>query len=244
MNDTPNEYTAVFTLNPKAKPLHELVTELKENFFENSEIPDLLLKYNNSMPNSFFDIVDSIFLRTQVLVELEYANYALDMVTKPHMAVVQSNIGKIVAPDEDDKTTVKTPEGHDFQALEQLQDEYLKNGEVIGAARDFQSSLNSSFDVFNLKMILNMVNGAKNTFIPPFGKEPEVYKKIQVAFNIDSYSALDSAYYNHARRFMNQAYSSKNKLNESEIGKFFITGQDVIKEVIRQKMFDIFNYED
>jgi hypothetical protein len=222
------------------KRLHDSVVYHKDNVFTNRHINDVLLNDGHApegeRPNSFYDVYDSIFLRSRTSIHLNFLETMVDIATSPQLTVVNQREKGIVSPegkgvlypnDVSVEVGFETPQGYDSGFIEKLQRKWFEESEVVEDIRRFQSILSGAFEEFNLKFILYRMDRSLRLNIPEdFGERYNIQEKIVSVFGGEyggrgkRLGALDNAYYNRGKQLFGQAGKYWDKLGKRILGKY------------------------
>jgi hypothetical protein len=229
----------VYGVDPeKAEGLHNLTKEYRDGFLENKHLQNLLLNTGHPMddeerPKSFHDIQDLVWHRTIVSVSLQYLDYTMDLATRPQQVIIseksktESGSSILTYPFDEPELIVRTPQGYDFEKIEQLQCQWFENSSITETVRKYREKLTESFDEFDLKFILTEMDRTRILLIPDKLKEEfKLQSRIKDAMKNDKYgllyTALDRAYYQRATMIERDASPLWKTLSETEYGRNFV----------------------
>ena len=229
-----------------AKELHLLTAEFREQLLENRPLQNLLLNSGEFMeegqrPKSYLDIVDMTWNRNKIILHLSFLEHAISLATEPHLVVVSSGgldtSGKtaLVYPNEPEERRIalKTA-GFAAAKVEQLQCDWFENPKVVETIREYQKTLASAFDEYNLKFVLAKMQYSLLPIIFEDCEEKRLQGRIKEVMDKNSLSALDSAYYGMGNRFFQSMGPGWKKLSKSEFGRLFILNQDDVQKGLAQ----------
>lgn len=235
--------------------LHNLVVEYKKDFFTNNDLQDVLLhggyEPEGERPTSFHDIYDAFLLRTKTSIHLGILEKMIETATNPKLTIVKRDEEGIVSPEGRGviyphnkimHVALETPEGYNAHKVEEIQEKWFNESEVVGNARNFQSNLNKAFNEFNLKCVLARMHRSLSLFIPEdFGEVHNIQEKIIKYFGEkygdipgERLNALDNAYYNVGKMFFGQAGQDWEKLSQSDFGRMFILSPEKNKKATKK----------
>ena len=221
----------------KVKELHKTTGEFRKSFLENHILQDVLLNKGYEVkdrPESFLDIIDSTFNRTKTLIHLACVNYLMDSAINPQLAVV--TIPTIIIPGEEFRVAIENTKGVNFESIEEFQEQWMKNP-ISQTVRKYQEQLNSAFDEYNMKFMLNLINRARINSIAmgdDWVKERKLQDIIENVADSKAYYVLDSAYYDMGNRSYRGCGRLRKELNENNFGKMFILDMDEMTNVLRK----------
>lgn len=221
----------------KAKKLHDFVGECRENFFKNIPLQNLIFGrgYNfNNRPKNYFDVENSVRLRKNTSLFLEYVNMVIDLATKPQLVIPHSNSHIITS---DYKMELQTPGGFDFEKVQELQSEWWENP-IKEKIRGYQTNLQEAFDEFNMQFMLIALLKAQHCCVDIDTKERRLQDKIKNIYDGKIRGVLEDAYYIKARQFYQIAGQLWSELFHDDFGKNFILDAEEVKQGVVQKMKD------
>ena len=115
------------------RQLHELVTELRDTMFTNTAVYDVLFERGaepEHRPESYFDIVDSIWNRSMIKGALAYTRHVIDVATRPHILTYDTPIidtsGNSMIIDPHKEILAPKQAGIDSGIVDALQESWLK----------------------------------------------------------------------------------------------------------------------
>ena len=231
---TIEEYTIIGDIDiSRARNLHELTIEYRDTLFGNHALQNLLLNDGDELregkiPKSYFDLYDATWHRTKIAGHLLALEKLIELATRPPRVVVR--MPAIVIPGQEEVECIKTPQGLDYERVDEFQRDWLRSL-VTDKIRRYQSRLQEAFDEFNLKYVLTLVF---NSLRPPNigylelgGDEGRILNRIKEALlDHNVYSTLDNAYYLMANRFVHMAGELYKELSQDEFGKNFLLSSE------------------
>ena len=116
-----------------------------------------------------------------------------------------------------------------------VDDPNWENLETVEAIRDYKENLEKALDEFSMQAILSKAGFAVSNFIPHgkiWEQERRIQKKLLEAWNPNSVSVLDNAYYNIAMRFFNSVSKIWKRLITDDFGRSFVmTNEELLKAI-------------
>jgi len=220
--------------------LHNIVFELYSEFEGSEEVRSLVFSYKlPEGPATFRTLSDNVFLRRVVSLSLDVLDYATGLIRKPVIAIPKTKIltpaeAGIVFPGVPEASLeLRTDTGVDVERVEALQENCRRNPAVIEEVDKYKKALESAFEEFNLKFVLNGLVHHREQYFDRDRPIRKLQEKINQAWDRTSYTGLDNLYYNHARRFMRDAEMIWAKLDSTDLGKFFILQREELLEGLR-----------
>ncbi len=224
------EYHIYRTGMDEANKLHLLTAEMRDNFFENPAIMNLLWgssRARGEAPESFLDIRDAVVHRSITALSLAYLEHAIGIATRPQIMSIGS--GDVIATPESE-IKFETSQGHNYFRVEELQKQWFQNPDIVEKIREYEKTLNLAFDEFNLKFVLSRMFYSQTNFIFEDCEEKRIQERIADAMKPHRlYHEMDKAYYSMGNRFYAEAGSLYEKLFESDFGRFFILKEEEIQ---------------
>jgi len=226
MNDI-NDYKIPGVNQDKIQNLHNLVLEYKDSLFKDNSLQDFLLNsYNssNGRPTSFFELPSDSIHRKKVIQQFNYLDRKLNEIDEPELAFSLS------AEKFEDLDII-----HDIIEIDQIKNnwrEYTIETELI---RDLQNNLYSSFEEFNLNLVLSKIYHARYRTANVVDNAKEINKRIQKIFEPAIYNKLYETYYETGLNIFKIAKKCNQDLSLSDFGKFFIEKTkniDIYKQAI------------
>jgi|GEM_PF-3087852 len=216
------------------KPLHELVEEFKEDFLKNHVLQNVLLNQGYALdpeerPETYFDIADSIWHRSQVSIGLAVLETMIRIATEPQLVCPVYNISLDKEPIE-----FKTAHGLDAAKVEVLQQDWFAHTDITEKLRELQATLSKSFHEFNLKFILNTMAYAQGLFLES-KEEKAIQERITQTWDSNAHRALDNAYYSMGNRFMAAASPIWQEIFSHPYGRLFVLSSEEMHEGVVQE---------
>ena len=235
---------ALFNVNIKtAEEAHSLVTEFRESLLTDHALQNVLLNRGYELdederPRSYFDLGDATWARKNVILHLMYLGQTIELATRPQIACV--SIPNVLFPDENGvfpEAKANTPGGLDYARIEQLQEQWMRNIDVVEKIREYKRLLDESFGEFNLKLVLSRAYNSRNHIY--FGEEEAAESRyfglMQSVISPEAFVALDSAYYDMANRIAQSTGNLWKSLWESEFGRNFVLSAEESLAGMRRK---------
>jgi hypothetical protein len=214
------------------KLLHKKVGKYKNHFLTDNILQNVLLNGGYELedrPKSFINCCAS-YNGKRVSTHLYFLEEMKKISTEPKLTVVK--IPAIITSENDDIISLETPEKFDSEKVENFQIEWMKNS-IVNVIREYEKVLKNALDEYVMQYILVRMERARNHFIPnDWKKEKKIQGEISSVFDHESYSILDSAYYEMGNRFFNSAAALWKKLNDDDFGKMFILQMDDEHELL------------
>ena len=237
---TPYSRYVIVTDKPeKAEGLHNLVAKLKDEFFTNDAVQDLLLNYgapllDNERTKSYINHVSGVWWRNLVAVHLAYLELVIDWETSTSSSVNLSEPEKgIIIPGEQQKEAFEIPS----DMLEFLQTGWFTYHDTREKIREYQKQLNTSFDEFNLQLIINyMANVFQTRVLPQYKEACKLKEEIDAFFEPKLLWGLSRAYHARGASLFHGAARLRQELEKSEYGVHFTVPAEKAHEQVCQLM--------
>jgi hypothetical protein len=235
----------------ETEALHELVQRYREEFFENHVLQDVLLNRGDWIPDeerpgSFLEIPSVVILHEQTRLHLSYVELMIEKATKPVNVYVSAprslEVGDcgVLLPNciEDREISLQTADEIPYENIELVQRGWFEHPHVVETVRKYQAALSETFDEFNLQMVLGRIERGRSVFTTDDEKQA-VVDEIAGRWNVPSYHALDSAYYEMGRRMFGAAGQLWQELDEHEYGQLFrLEPEELRREAGRRQIMD------
>jgi len=240
--------------------LHELVTEYRDSLFTDTDAYDVMFNDgyqpddDEERKTSYFDVYDSVFLRTRTAAHLGVLERMIELATKlPVVGVSQARIipyekGMITMPEFCPEGFLAVDsQGFDAVKIDDLQRKWMTEKGVSEAVRKYHANLSSAWDEFNLKMLLYRMHriSTRPDLYENWGRVYEIQQRIKKTFGSDRFDGprgrrlvgLDNAYYIMATGFFRAAGNQWERLSESDFGMMFILSDEEETAFVR-KIFE------
>jgi len=217
----------------KAEALHKEVCRFTDELIQNHAMQNVLMNHGYELeeerPSSYLDLMGGSWNRKKVCLHLSYLDMMLDLVTQPN--IVAFKRPAIIANEAEDKLSISSARGFDFDKIESIQREWMKSPETGNLVREYKKALEAAFDEYNLQFVMGMMQYARRSNIPSDWKdEHAVQVRIDKVMDTKAYTALDSAYYMAGNRLFQSAGPLWQKLDQDNFGKFFrLTPEEVTR---------------
>lgn len=226
-----------------AIPLHDLTARFRDQLLTDRALQNLLLNSGQEIddarrPTSFFNITNGVILRDKTAILLEHLLFAIDKTTNPYttelafldlavpvQAMLVSHTGVaepayLFAPAS--VMCQLVTERPDVAQTEELQSAWFSQPGLSETVRAYERSLLAAFGDFNLQLALGAASNARGARVEQGSQEYALQEEIRSAFNKRACTALDTAYYNSARRHLIAAERHSVSLRKMPHGLLFI----------------------